>query len=442
MTRREQDRKWSLRRNPLAATAVLATVFVLLVAATPAVQVQTLTVLHSFACCDTGYLPLAGLTADKAGNFYGTTSKGGEQYYGAGTVFKLTHKGPGWVFNPLYTFVGGRNSGASPAARMIFGPDGGLYGTTLYGGSNAYCDTDSGCGTVFRLQPPATACKTAICPWNETVLFRFLGESDGGEPGYGELVFDPAGNLYGTTITGGVGKCNNPVETCGLVYKLTPSNGGWTESVLYSFNGGSDGGTPYAGVIFDQAGNLYGTTSEGGGSGCNGSGCGTVFQLTPSGSGWTKNVIYTFQGASDGANPHGGLIFDPSGNLLGTTAGGGPGGGGTVFMLTPENGSWTFSLVYSFIGNGIATGPFDSLIRDSSGNLYGTTCCDGAYALGSVFKLAPSNGGWTQTDLYDFTCDVGCYPHGSAVLDSNGILYGTTELGGASNGGVVFELTP
>ena len=425
----------------------LGLVFVALMFATPpSAQAQTLTVLHSFACCSQGYIPFSGLTIDRPGNLYGTTGHGGLSEgggYCCGTVFKLTHKGSGWVFSPLYSFdeAGGpMQDGVSPMARVIFGPDGSLYGTTLYGGSRDYCGNGQGCGTAFKLSPPPTACKTALCGWNETILYRFTGESDGGEPGYGDLAFDQAGNIYGTTITGGVGNCNNPAGTCGLVYKLTPSSGGWTESVLYTFTGGSNGGNPYASVVFGPDGNLYGTTTVGG-SGCNGYGCGTVFQLKPSGSGWTENVLYAFQGGSDGANPYGGLIFDPSGNLYGTTVSGGSGGGGTVFMLT-FNGGWTFSLVYSFTGAGNSPGPFDSLIRDPAGNLYGTTAGDGAYGYGSVFQLTPSGSGWTETDLYAFTCDEGCYPHGGVVLDANGSLYGTTELGGPGNGGIVFELTP
>jgi uncharacterized repeat protein (TIGR03803 family) len=422
----------------VSTSIALGLVFVaLMFAAPPAAPAQTLTVVHSFACCSQGYLPLAGLTADKAGNFYGTTSFGGLGSQCCGTVFKLTHKGSGWVFNPLYSFVAGNNSGAFPAARVIIGPDGSLYGTTMNGGPGTHCNSIDGCGTVFKLSPPPTACKTALCGWNESVLYGFTGAGDGGEPGYGDLVFDQAGSLYGTTITGGVGKCNSPVETCGLVFKLTPSNGGWTESVLYTFQGGSsDGGSPYAGVIFDQVGNLYGTTALGGQYGY-----GTVYQLTPSGSGWVENILYAFHGGEDGINPTGGLIFDQSGNLYGTTSAGGQGGGGTVFMLKPSNGDWTFSVAVSFTGTGSSPGPSDSLIMDAAGDLYGTTAVAGAYGFGSIFKLIPSNGGWTETDLHDFTCDAGCYPHGSVISDANGNLYGTTELGGAGNGGVVFELT-
>lgn len=234
---------------------------------------------------------------------YGTAVAGGMQAcpgYGCGTVFKLSHRSSGWVFDPLYSFEAG-NDGDHPQARVIFGPDGRLYGTT---------SDPSPFGAVFNLRPPPTACKTALCPWTHTVLHLFAG-SDGWGP-TGDLVFDLAGNLYGTTFEGGS-------HGQGAVYELTPSNGGWTESVLYSFMGGTDGENTNAGVIFDKFGNLYGTTTYGGMYNCGNQGCGTVYELTPSGSGWTKTILYNFQGRSDGDFP-GGLVFDDSGNLYGTTS--------------------------------------------------------------------------------------------------------------------------
>jgi uncharacterized repeat protein (TIGR03803 family) len=204
--------------------------------------------------------------------------------------------------------------------------------------------------------------------------------------------------------------------------------------------GVSDGNGPYAGVIFDQVGNLYGTTSAGGNGGCNGLGCGTVFQLKPSGSGWTENVLYAFQNGSDGANPIGGLMFDPSGNLYGTTSCLGN-GKSTVFELTPSSGNWTFALL------GGSGGSTASLIMDPAGNLYGTARTGGAYGRGSVFKLAPSGGGWTYTSLHDFCadgppCSDGAQPWGNVILDANGNLYGTATAGRANYYGVVFEITP
>ena len=436
------EQSWSLilRTSLQAATAELGLVIVLAltVVLTQSAQAQNYTVLHSFTGGVDGANPWAGLTMDGAGNLYGTTFFGGYSNGdcdpgGCGAVFKLTHKASGWVFSPLYSFLGD-NDGASPQARVTVGPNGILYGTTFSGGGwNG--------GTVFSLRPPAAACKTALCSWNESVLHSFANFQDGFSPGYGDVVFDPEGNLYGTTYQGGSGTCG--VGPCGVVYKLTPSNGGWTESVLYNFTGTSSGNGPYAAVIFDQAGNLYGTTSEGGNGGCNGLGCGTVFQLTPSGSGWTENVLYAFQNGSDGATPIGGLIFDRSGNLYGATSGP-ENGKSTVFELTPSSGNWTFAMLYSLGGSG---GPTGSLIMDTAGNLYGTALSGGAYGSGSVFKLAPSGGGWTYTSLHDFCaggppCSDGAQPWGNVILDANGNLYGTASAGGPSNYGVVWEITP
>jgi len=192
---------------------------------------------------------------------------------------------------------------------------------------------------------------------------------------------------------------------------------------------------PYAGVIFDQAGNLYGTTASGG----------TPYQLTLSGSGWAENTLHTFQYHGDGTFPYGGLIFDESGNLYGTTSIDEPLNGGTVYELEPSSGNWAFALLHSFFfsGAGCCPGPLGSLIIDTVGNLYGTTSGEGAHLEGNVFKLSPSNGGWTYTSLHDFTGGSdGGFPYGSLVFDANGNLYGTTSFGGAYDGVVVFEITP
>jgi uncharacterized repeat protein (TIGR03803 family) len=270
------------------------------------------------------------------------------------------------------------------------------------------------------------------------VLYSFTGGADGSEPYYENLIFDQTGNLYGTTAGGG------PAGG-GVVFKLTPSGGSWTESVLHSFTG-EDGFFPQTGVIFDSTGNLYGTTAMGG---LNGKG--NVFQLSPSGSGWVATTVYSFQGGADGYQPAGGVIVDRSGNLYGTTPIGGSGGGGTVFELSPSGGSWTFSLQYSWSGG---WGPDDNLAMDAFGNLYGTTYQDGAYGSGSVFKLTPIGGGWTYTDLHDFNPLVipleGSGPNGGVTLDASGNLYGTTVYGGSYGGencggigcGVVWEITP
>ncbi|MGA2372798.1 MAG: choice-of-anchor tandem repeat GloVer-containing protein [Candidatus Korobacteraceae bacterium] len=217
---------------------------------------------------------------------------------------------------------------------------------------------------------------------------------------------------------------------------MTHSGGGWTETVLYSAQPGEDGNNPLGGVVFDRSGNLYGVFWEGGL--CD---VGAVYQLSPLGSSWTEQTLYGFPcSGDDGLYPTGGLIIDQSGNLYGTTLESGSSGGGTVFELTPANGGWTFNTQYSFLGN---VGPEAKLIMDAAGNLYGTTYYDGAYGAGSVFKLTPSNGGWTYTSLHDFSAGSdGALPVSNVVFDANGDLYGTASYGGGYGHGVVWEITP
>ncbi len=246
-----------------------------------------------------------------------------------------------------------------------------------------------------------------------------------------------AGNIYGTTYGGGGGSCPGG---CGIVFKLTPAGSGWTESVIYTFAGGADGASPWAGVTFDHAGNLYGTTTAGGAFGA-----GTVYELSPSGGGWTKRTLHSFQlSQTDGSAPFAGVIFDPSGNLYGATQYGGSGSGGTVFELSPSGGSWIFTTLYSFnaSGGGRAKGPVANLAIDGAGNLYGTTAGDGVHGAGSVFKLTHAGGSWTYTSLHDFTGGSdGQLPRSNVVFDSSGNLY-STAYGGVDGKGVVFEITP
>jgi uncharacterized repeat protein (TIGR03803 family) len=432
-----------LGMNLQSLTARVASIllFALAVLLTPSAQAQTYNVIHTFSGED-GAAPAAGLTIDARGRLYGSTQSGGPQNGscpedGCGGVFRLAQQGSGWTLTPLFQFDG-PGDGAAPMARPVFGPNGLLYGTTAAGGS-------MGNGLVYSLRPPATACKTALCAWTETALYQFAGGSDGVSPGFGDVTFDNAGNIYGTTSAGGFARL-------GTVYELTPSNGGWTEKVLYSFSSGAGGSRPGSGVILDQAGNLYGTT-ESGGTG----GCGTVYELSPVGSGWTEKVLYNFQcdfGSPDGFSPIGGLIFDAAGNLYGTTNLGGANNGGTVFELSPAGGgNWTFNVLYSlsYIGtfDFIYYGPTGSLVMDASGRLYGTTVMDGAFTGGSVFQLTPSNDGWSYTSLHDFTGGSdGGEPFGSVVFDTGGNLYGTTSVGPFGGGcegrgcGVVWEITP
>ena len=418
MTSPRQRRNLNFNLSLGAATAALAIAFLLIVVASQPAQAQTFKVIHSFSGGQDGATPWAGLTLDKAGNLYGTASAGGIGY---GTVYRLQRKGSGWIFNPLYSFAGGLD-GDLPLARVIFGPDSSLYGTTVYGAG--------GPGTAFNLRAQPTACKTSLCSWAETVLYRFSGLFNYHPDA--EVVFDQAGSLYSTTLYSGSGDCP---EGCGVVFELTPP-GNWNmETVLYSFSG-NDGEHPN-GVIFDNAGNLYGTTRAGGSGGY-----GTVFELMYPG--WSQQCgLYNFRRGNDGGDLYAGLIFDRSGNLYGATSSGGSGGGGTVFELTPSgNCSWTLTTLYSFTG-APSCGPYGSLYMDG-GNLYGTTYCDGANGFGNVWELTPSGGGnWTYTDLYDFTDgNDGGNPISNVVFDSSGNLYGTASTGGTQGVGVVWEITP
>lgn len=403
-------------------------------------QAQTFRVIYSFTGGTDGSSPSPPVV-DNAGNLYGTASGGGYTggvcgSNGCGTAFKLSNRGSGWVLNPLYAFQGAPD-GASPAAGAIFGSNGSLYGTTQFGGGS-WCYQGTTCGTAFNLRPAPTACETALCLWTETVLYRFGQQrGDGGQPT--GIVFGQAGLLYGVTAVGGTGQCGplpGGYVGCGTVYSMTPSGSGWMEQVLYSFSGGADGYSPNTGIVLDQSGNVYGTTFLGG----NGyPGEGVVFQLTNSGTGWTDHTIHTFTGGSDGYWP-GAVVLDNAGNLYGTARDGGIYGGGTIFELTPTGGGWNFNVIYNFPCNDCSAGPVGLLI-DPAGNLYGTTWAAGAYGNGSVFKLSYSSGNWVFTDLYDFTGGSdGTRPQG-LTLDAHGNLWGSAD-GGAYGSGVVFELTP
>ena len=412
-----------LRRISRAAVAGLAILVVVMIVSAPYALAQTYSVLHNFTGGLDGKNPYAGLTMDAAGNLYGTTC-GANCIAGAsnaGTVFRLSKNGSSWPFTPLYTFRGG-NDGAGPAARVIIGPNGTLYGTTLYGGGSGCGGT--GCGTVFNLRPPPSVPPSIFGGWTETILYRFQGGSDGAYPGFGDLVFDASGNIYGTTQEGGN-------ANAGTVFELTPSGGGWTENVLYTFSGGSDGNGPLGTLVFVGAGNLYGTTIGGGGSDL-----GTVFELTPSASGWTETVLHNFQGGSDGSYPIGGVTDQFYYGTVGTTSQAGTNGGGTAFVLNNQ------MFLYSF-PNGSGSyypGPWSSLVYGPIG-YSATTYADGAHQYGSVFYMYGC-AGWEADTLHDFTGGQdGAYPVSSIAFDANGNMFGTASEGGAYGFGVVFEIT-
>jgi uncharacterized repeat protein (TIGR03803 family) len=288
-------------------------------------------------------------------------------------------------------------------------------------------------GVIFDLIPPLSICKVVDCLWTENVIHRFQGApTDGSSPGSGDLIWDQQGNIYGTTINGGE-------NDLGTVYEVMHSGNQYTESVIYGFSG-PDGANPQDGVISDGKGNFFGTTVLGGlyNFGC-------VFELTyKPGVGWVETVLYSFQNTSDGRQPVGGLVMDTSGNLYGTTETYGGQGAGTAFELSPSGNGWTFTLLYSFPGDrDDLCGPQAPLSLDAAGNLYGTTQCSGAQKLGSVFKLTNTGNGWTYTSLHDFAGGGdGEYPFSNVTIDTDGSLYGTTSRGGSQQLGTVWMIKP
>lgn len=286
---------------------------------------------------------------------------------------------------------------------------------------------------MFKLTP-------ANGKWSVTVLHAFTGGNDGLEP-YGGLVRDVAGNLYGTTASGGGrGSCGR--FHCGTVFELSPprtKGGKWMENILYRFKGESDGGNPFASLIFDTSGNLYGTTEIGGAYGW-----GTVFELTHRSKGkWTESVLHSFNQSTDGAEPFGSVAFDAHGNLYATTYSGPGSNFGSVVELTSGSHGWEETLIHVFQGGSDGGNPLAAVIVDGSGNLYGTTSGELTGGNGTVFELTPGSGGaWTETVLHSFTGGSdGGFPADPLIMDSAGNLYGTAGGGGTLGSGVVFEIS-
>jgi uncharacterized repeat protein (TIGR03803 family) len=422
------------------------TILVALLATGARVGVSQERVLYSYVLWDysdpnasaAGSEPESGLIEDAKGNLYGTTLSGGAN--GFGTAFELT-PGPGgaWTEKVLHSFGATGTDGIFPQAGLIFDTTGNLYGTTAQGGDGSF---GLG-GTVFELTPAPGGV------WTEKVLHSFGATSTDGYLLFGSLIFDVHGNLYGSTNEGG--SKDGLTNGYGTVFKLSPSaSGNWTEKILYNFCSAencADGARPFAGLVFDAVGNLYGTTYDGGTYST-----GTAFELIPAAEGnWTAKVLHNFiYDGTDGFGSLAGLIFDTHGNLYGTTAGGGANSAGAIFELTPPSGGmWKEKMLYSFGATGKdGAVPMAGLIFDANGNLYGTTNGGGTYATetagGTVFELTTAaNGDWTEKVLHSFHTDDtdGNNPQGSLILGAAGNLYGTTKSGGIhENGGAVFEI--
>jgi uncharacterized repeat protein (TIGR03803 family) len=368
----------------------------------------TYSLLYSFQCGADGVGPSSGLIRDSTGNLYGTTNSGGQ--FGYGTVFKVTSGGTESV---LHSFAGSPSDGSYPdLGSLTLDPEANVYGTTPYGGESGY-------GTVFKVTATGT----------ESVVYNFTGGSDGGYP-YGGVARDSAGNLYGTTYEGGT-------YYVGVVFKLTADG---AESVLHNFGSSlTDGEYPTGNLTRDSSGNLYGATDRGGASSA-----GSVFQVTASG---TESLLYSFKGYPvDGAGPvGGGLLRDTSGNLYGVTQEGGANTLGIVFKLTSAG---TESVLLNFNGGTGGGDPIDGLARDAAGNLYGTTLGGGSGAgcpylgCGVLFELTTAG---KEMVLHNFTLGSssdGGNPWGGVVRDPSGNLYGTLSVGGAYGCGAVFKFTP
>ena len=375
-------------------------------------------VLHNFAGGTDGAVPFGPLISDAFGYLYGVTTGGGAGSCDCGTIYTLGRHGDESV---LYTFTGG-NDGSYPDGRLILDQSGNLLGTAEQGGTN-------NAGTIFQVAPDGT----------ETTLYSFAGTSDGSAP-IGGLVADQQGDLFGVTFLGG--NVNSEcIDGCGTVFELSSSV---DKTTLYMFQGGSDGWAPEGQLIIDAGGNLYGVTT-GGGMNCEGStvGCGTLFKIAPDG---TESQLHVFQGGSDGAFPGAGLIMDQAGNLYGTTGGGGGGGGnncaggcGTVFKIASGG---TESILHAFQAGTDGAGPDASLIMDNKGDLYGTTVNGGSGgkkggSCGTAFELSSKG---KENILHAFNCRHGEAPKAGLLMGKRGVLYGTTSEGGTSNDGVVFEL--
>lgn len=422
-----------LDKNGIISPSAITLAVIMLAFVVPSSQsahAQTLTVLHSFSGDPDGAGPFAGVTLDSAGSLYGTTYAGGTR--NQGTIYQLKHSGSTYTYNILYNFLSAGDGGL-PEASVVFAPGGALYGTTIQGGYDG-CSSmgHTGCGVVFSVRPQSTFCRTVFCYWLETPAYAFHGgdNGDGAFPLYGKLAFDQAGNIYGTTWFGGA-------YGGGTLYELSRSNGTWTETILHNFGASGDGSEPLHNVILDSAGNLYGTTQSGGVSGGgtvfqlvpSGSGwteniianfslnsplggapqagltidqagnlygatgigsgsAGTAFELSPSGSGWQMTLLHQFPGGNQ-YGVVGNMVLDSQGDLFGTTFGGGPYLAGTIFKLTPSGSGWTYTDLYDFTNGDDGAAPTGDSSMDAQGNLYGTCQDSGALGQGVAWKFSP-----------------------------------------------------
>jgi len=417
-------------RKKLSSSAAVIFALVLFASGSRAVAQQAKVLFNFPDSYGGGYNPMGGLVFNASGNLYGTAAYGGLR--DMGTVFELTPGAGGlWTQNSLHLFGADGGDGTHPRFGLFLDTSGNLYGTTPYGG--VFGDSEAG-GIAFELTPEANG------SWAETVLHSYGSTATDGDDPWSGLISDAAGNLYGVTAEGGT-------DISGTIFELVPKpGGGASEKILVSF---SDVASPVGNLIFDSSRNLYGVTDIGGAYDR-----GTVYELSPiAGGGWAQKVLHSFNG-TDGSDPFAGLIQDSSGNLYGTTAYGGtescPYGGygcGVVFELIQQpGGTWKEKVLYNFNSKDGWFPASSPPVFDAAGNLYGTTYyggvhCAGSYGCGSVYELSPtSDGGWTEKTLHVFSGPDGSNPFGGLVLDAAGNLYGTTYAGGSNGDGTAFEI--
>jgi uncharacterized repeat protein (TIGR03803 family) len=415
-------------KNSLAVFRGWAAIILLVLAMAATAEAKG-KVLYTFQGGNDGKTPTAGLTVDAAGNLYGTTESGGSGDYG--TVYELSPpatQGAAWTHTVLYSFSN-TGDGAYPGSGVIRDSAGNLYGVATGNGLNA-------ASAAFELSPPAALGDS----WTQTTLYTF-GQFDFPE---GRLLLDKQGNLYGTAFSGGD-------NGSGYVYQLSPpvtKGGVWTETTLYNFTGGNDGGNPQAGLIFDASGNLYGTATEGGIlTDCSNSGmkigCGVVYELSPNGSGgWIEAVLYAFRGRIDEYSPASELAFDKRGALYGTSV-------LTVYRLTPPakpGALWQETTIHSFPGGVAGSNTAGDVVFDKSGNLYGATYSFGLEGYASVYELSPpasKGSAWTLTTLVmnsnGFNSPLF---NGSLIFGKNGALYGSASASAAAPNGLVYSFLP
>jgi uncharacterized repeat protein (TIGR03803 family) len=381
---------------------------------------QTTKAIYTFGSEPNGLTPglYGGVIFDAAGNLYGTAQSSGAYYQGSVYELELNSDGT-YTEITLYSFGSIANDGATPYCSLAIDSSGNLYGTTYYGGTY-------GNGTVFELTPSSSGA------WTETLLHQFDATKKDGYNPYAGLVLDSKGNLYGTASDGGS-------EGSGTVFELTPKGAGeWKYATLHNFNY-TAGGSPLGALIFDAAGNLYGTTEYGGKYEH-----GVVFELSLNSKGtWKETVLHTFNpNGSDGYSPSSGVAIDSKGNLYGATPSGGDSDNGTVYELSPTTGGkWSETIIHSFLATGDGIVPYGSPIVDASGNVYGTTwqsLVNNVGGAGIVYELSPSATGWQETILNNFIAsETYGNPYSGLIFDSKGNLYGT-----AYGGSTIYEVTP